>query len=96
VSAFDLGLAWRVDAVWREPSPAGGVGKATPFPPPPARSVWGNLQNFPHLFLGEVSLQGAVPLASPPKRSVRLSGGVAGTLAYPDVFEALVGRFRGD
>ena len=65
-------------------------------PPGVGHWAWVTLQNFPHLFLGEVSLQGAVPLADLRERSVRLSWGVAGTLAYPDVFEALLGRFRGD
>jgi len=79
------------------PACVGAASQRRHTPPPGVGHwAWVTLQNFPSLFLGEVSLQGAVPLAGPPKRSVRLSCGVAGTLAYPDVFEALVGRFRGD
>jgi hypothetical protein len=54
VSAVGLRSAWRLAAVWRESSPAGGVQKATPFPPPPARSVWVHPSIFPPFFLEEV------------------------------------------
>jgi hypothetical protein len=75
---------------WRGIDSVPASQKRPPLPPAVPLYRWGTLQNFPHLFLGEVSLRGAVPLAGPPKRSVRLSCGVASTLAYPNVFESVL------
>jgi hypothetical protein len=73
------------------PACVGAASQRRHTPPPGVGHwAWVTLQNFPHLFLGEVSLQGAVPLAGLRERSVRLPCGVAGTLAYPDVFESVL------
>ena len=67
-----------------------------PLPPPPSgHRAWVSPPIFPHLFLVEVFLLSAIPFASPLRGSARLSCGVASTLAYPGVCEALLGRFRG-
>ena len=68
-----------------------------PLPlPPSGHRAWVSSAIFPHLFLVEVFLLSAIPFASPLRGSARLSCGVGGTLAYPVVCEALLGRFRGD
>ena len=72
------------------------LGKRHPFPLPRLAIGRGGMTKiFLPFSLKGVSPRLWMPLAGHRKGSICRSWGVASTLAYPVVFEALVGRFRG-
>ena len=72
------------------------LGKRHPFPLPLSAIGRGCAPGFfPGFLVQGVSPRLWMPLAGHRKGSICRSWGVSSTLAYPVVFEALVGRFRG-